>query len=160
MKRIISLFAVALAATVAHASTASMDTVLTNQELSNSDSIQLQNFVLGSGEPGVGKTDYLPVIGNNILHGPQYMPYHPTAATIWPRVIEVDCVNTFPKRAFAGPATFVDVEKSCEGYNWLPSMGRAEYLFVTPKVKVEEVRVIEGPERIILKEVPVKKVKQ
>lgn len=87
-------------------------------------------------------------------HVPQYMPYYPTAAVIWPRVVEVPCT-----RAADGKVT-------CEGYNWTPDMGRAEYLFIVPKIKNPpqccqntkvENKVIE---KIIYKEVPVKKGKE
>lgn len=118
--------------------------------------INVQRHALGSGEPGQRGFELSnPVLQNNIFHGPQYMPHFPTAATIWPRVIEVNCT----------------VDRKCEGYNWAPSMGRAEYLFVTPRMVVppkpvivekivEKIVVVPGPERIILKEVPIKKLKE
>jgi len=95
-------------------------------------------------------------VENNILHAPQYMPYHPTAATIWPRVVEVPCTKA------------ADGKLNCAGYNWNSSMGRAEYLFVAPRVveptptemivitKTREVPVI----REVLIEVPAKKKKE
>jgi len=87
---------------------------------------------------------------NDILHGTQYMPGFPTAATIWPRVVAVPCVKA-------------DEGLKCEGYRWSPALGRGEYLFITPQV-VERpappppvIVTVPGPERIVLKEVPVKK---
>lgn len=58
-----------------------------------------------------------------ILHAPQYMPNYPTAAVIWPRVIEVPCTKTSTG------------DMTCDGYDYSPSMGRAEYLFIAPTVK-------------------------
>jgi hypothetical protein len=53
-------------------------------------------------------------------HVPQYMVGFPTAATIWPRVVQVDCVE-------------IDASNiKCEGYNWSPKMGRGEYLYFQP----------------------------
>jgi hypothetical protein len=113
-------------------------------------SITVKNEPLGSGVPGVkGYTEALPVLENNIYHAPQYLPYYPTAATIWPRVVELNCDAT--------PGG------QCDGYHWTPAMGRAEYLFVTPEVVREPViveKIVPGPERIILKEVPKKKVRE
>lgn len=84
-----------------------------------------------------------------VLHAPQYMPFYPTAGTIWPRVVEVPC-----KEAIDGSLT-------CEKYEWSPSMGRAEYLFITPVVKSDAPNIVPvlvpGPERVIIKEVPAKK---
>lgn len=83
---------------------------------------------------------------DNYIHVPQYMPYYPTAAVIWPRVVEVPCEKTE-----AG-------ELRCEGYNWTPAMGRGEYLFFVPKVRNEPLPP--APPVIIYKEVPVKKGKE
>lgn len=106
---------------------------------------------LGSGTPApmisVG-TEAAKYVDDGYYHTPQYMPNFPTAATIWPRVVEVDCVN----------------EKTgvvCDGYNWSPKMGRGEYLFVVPRLKqaVQPILVpVPGPTTVItvIKEVPVK----
>ncbi len=91
-------------------------------------------------------------VENNILHVPQYLPYHPTAATIWPRVVEVKCIQ--------GGAGL-----ECESFNWTPAMGRAEYLFITPKVEAPQVveKIVEKEvivEKKVLVEVPPKKKRQ
>ena len=90
-------------------------------------------------------------VENNVLHAPQYMPNFPTAATIWPRVVEVPCVKT-------------DKGLDCEGYNWNPSMGRGEYLFITPRVveppKAEMTIVYKETVKEVLVEVPKKKKKE
>lgn len=85
----------------------------------------------------------------SVLHAPQYMPYYPTAAVIWPRVVEVPCTKA------------ADGKLTCDKYEWTPAMGRAEYLFITPVVKVEPKPVIvkelvPGPTVTVYKEVPVK----
>ena len=110
------------------------------------------NRVLGSGDPTAndqGSTASYPV-GNDMFHAPQYMPGYPTAATIFPRVVDLKCQSA----------------ASCDGYNWSPALGRGEYLYVraatiTPplieKVPVPFEVIVPGPERIILKEVPPKK---
>ena len=87
-----------------------------------------------------------------ILHAPQYMPNYPTAAVIWPRVVEVPCT-----KAANGDLT-------CEGYEYSPSMGRAEYLFIAPSVKeapkpVEKVVPV-IVERKVFVEVPAKKTRE
>lgn len=92
-------------------------------------------------------TNYSP----DVLFVPKYLPGYPTAATIWPRIVEVPCKET--KGAL-----------ECEGFHWTPDMGRGEYLFVTPKVVAEPKPVVPVPvvvervvEKKVLVEVPVKK---
>jgi hypothetical protein len=127
--------------------------------------VNLNKSVLGSGTPeynAKGVENALVVDNakneNNVLHAPQYMPNHPTAATIWPRVIEVPC-----KQDGGG--------LKCANYNWTPALGRGEYLFVTPKlvepekvvpivsppIVVKEIVTVPGPVREVFVEVPAKK---
>jgi hypothetical protein len=92
-------------------------------------------------------------IENNILHAPQYMPNYPTAAAIWPRVVEIPCTK------------LPNGDLTCASYNWSPSMGRGEYLFVTPKVVVPVEPVVhvykeQVPGPTVYVEVPVKKKKE
>jgi hypothetical protein len=80
---------------------------------------------------------------NNIFHAPQYMPGHPTAATLYPRVVDVEC-------------TKVSTGLNCKGYNWLPELGRGEYLMIRPvlapePVVVTKTVVVPGP--VVIKEV-------
>lgn len=124
--------------------------------------VNLDKKVLGSATPVYNATGVENAVivdnaklENNILHVPQYLPYHPTAATIYPRVISVPCVRD-------GSAL------KCEGYNWLPSMGRAEYLFITPRivehtpalVPVVVYKEVPGPVREVFVEVERKKKKE
>ena len=109
----------------------------------------------GSGTPGFSGFEPATHMGEGIYHAPQYLPQFPTAATLWPRVIDVLCEKQ------------TNNSYVCDGYNWIPAFGRGEYLYIRPQVKAQPVapRVVEkiitvpapGPERIILKEVPIKK---
>lgn len=127
--------------------------------------VSIERHTLGSGQQGVkGFENATLVLDNNIFHAPQYMPQYPTAATIWPRVVEVKCVRV-------GTSVVASVNTAgvvygatnepmlqCEGYDSLPALGRGEYLFFKPVIA--QAVPIEVRERIILKEVPVKKVRQ
>lgn len=85
--------------------------------------VKIGRVLLGSGEPGAPPStlENATQVYNNLFHAPQYMPFFPTAATIWPRVIEVPC-------RMAGP------DLVCERYYWRPEYGRGEYLFFSPVV--------------------------
>ncbi|ABR91413.1 Hypothetical protein mma_1596 [Janthinobacterium sp. Marseille] len=76
----------------------------------------------GSGTPGVQGMENASSMGNDLYHAPQYLPGHPTAATIWPRVVDVPCVKTIKGL-------------QCQGYEWQPKLGRAEYLYFRPLLK-------------------------
>lgn len=98
---------------------------------------------LGSGSPGAKGVEQAVVVNGDIYHAPQYLPGYPTAATLWPRIIEVPC-------------TAKDGKLSCQGYNWSPKYGRGEYLFIRPVIQPE---VAPQPPQIIreitIKQVPV-----
>jgi hypothetical protein len=138
IKQLIAIMALAATAATAQA------------QVMNGPVVGIERETLGSGTPGKSGFEHaLPVLENDIFHAPQYMAHHPTAATIWPRVVEVPCHR------------HGSVVK-CEGYHWTPKMGRGEYLFFTPKIiEPQAPTIVEvpvpGPERIILKEVPIKK---
>lgn len=95
---------------------------------------------LGSGVPGQGGHERAQqVLENDIYHAPQYMPGFPTAATIWPRVVEVPC-------------TKLGDTLKCQGYGWQPKYGRGEYLFFkvvlkepVPTVLVEKLVPVPQP---------------
>ncbi len=111
----------------------------------SAQNVDIQRNAYGSGVPGKEGFENADVVENDIFHAPQYMAAFPTAATIWPRVVEVPCVET-------------GAGLKCEGYNWTPKMGRGEYLFFKPKI-VQPVR----PEIIIretIREVEPKKIRQ
>lgn len=83
--------------------------------------VRIERTPYGSGEPGQGGAEAAVRVENNIYHAPQYLPGYPTAASLWPRVIRVQCQQ-------AGDAL------QCDGYHWAEWMGRAEYLYFTPVI--------------------------
>ncbi len=75
--------------------------------------LRIERRLFGSGLQNARGTENAQAVGDlGVWHVPQYMPGFPTAATIWPRVVEVRCVNDL-----------------CSGYDITPEMGRGEYLF-------------------------------
>lgn len=112
--------------------------------------VEVGREALGSGTPGAQGFENATKWGNDIYHAPQYMPGFPTAATLWPRVIDVQC-------------TKVGNVLNCDGYHWLPELGRGEYLMIRPIVKVDQKpqvvtkTIIKEVPVVVLKEVPVKK---
>lgn len=105
---------------------------------------------LGSGQPETFGNETAIIWDNNIFHAPQYMPGFPTAATLWPRILDVRC-------------DLVADTLHCDGYHWLPEMGRGEYLMIHPVVVAKQPpqiisnTIIKEVPVIVLKEVPVKK---
>jgi hypothetical protein len=83
--------------------------------------VSIQNVLQGYGSPGMSGYEPALHVSNDYLHTPQFMDGFPTAATIWPRIIDVPC-------------TKVDGVLKCQGYTWNPKMGRGEYLFIRPVV--------------------------
>ena len=83
--------------------------------------VNIGRVLLGSGQPGGGPpdTEVATQVYDGLYHAPQYLPYFPTAAPIWPRAIEVPCRR-------------VGVDVVCDRYFWRPEYGRAEYLFFVP----------------------------
>lgn len=111
--------------------------------LATADEVIITDKQLGTGAPQKSVTPGIQLspadhVSNGMYHVPQYLPNHPTAGTIWPRVVELECTGSH------------QLGWQCDGYHWAPSMGRAEYLFVIPRAKVAPVLI----------EVPVKKKKQ
>ena len=109
--------------------------------------VNIDRTGFGSGMPalsfGNAGVENAPQVNHDttIFHAPQYMPFYPTAAVIWPRVLEVNC-----KRE-------ADTSLTCEDYRWAPSMGRAEYLFITPKVAEAPKAVAPVAPVVVVKEV-------
>ena len=78
--------------------------------------------------------------GSGLYHAPQYMPGYPTAAPLWPAVIDVNCKEV-PKGL------------DCDGYPWSPAYGRGEYVFF-------RAHVVKPPAPVVIYkevEVPVKR---
>lgn len=113
--------------------------------LSSADSA-INQRVLGSGSPSnTGGVENAFQVLPGVYHSPQYLPHWPTAATLWPRVIDIECEDL----------------KNCPAYNYAVAHGRAEYLFYRPvpvKAPVPLVNVTcEAPApRIVLQEVACK----
>ena len=88
---------------------------------------QVKRMPFGSGTPAANVTDgtetALPV-ADGLYHVPNYLPGFPTAATIWPRELPLDCVRDID----SGKPT-------CTGFEVYPATGRGEYLFVRPMLK-------------------------
>lgn len=84
--------------------------------------VEIQRLYLGSGEPERPGYENATLVLNDVYHVPQYLPGLPTAASLWPRVIDVPC-TVLPSGALR-----------CRGYSWTPAMGRAEYLYFRPVV--------------------------
>lgn len=106
---------------------------------------------LGSGSPELKGMENATRWDNDIFHAPQYMPGFPTAATLWPRIVDVRCDKT---------ATGLN----CDGYHWTPDLGRGEYLMIHPIIKepapVVTNTIVKEVPVIVLKEVPVKPKKE
>lgn len=116
--------------------------------------VAIDRVPYGSGTPGLDGIENALRMDNDIYHAPQYLPNFPTAASIWPRVVEVPCKE------------LVDHSLVCEGFNWTPKMGRGEYLFFKPTIVPAQPQIVEriierqGPPLVILKEVPIKRKSQ
>jgi hypothetical protein len=79
----------------------------------------IERTPLGSGTPGLEGREATYLMPDGMLFAPQYLPGFPTAAVIWPRVVEVQC-------------ELKDKVTVCDGYQWTPKLGRGEYIFIVP----------------------------
>ena len=116
--------------------------------LAFAQNVNISREELGSGSPELKGLENAQRWDNDIFHAPQYMPGFPTAATLWPRIVDVRCDKT---------ATGLN----CDGYHWTPDLGRGEYLMIHPIIR-EPAPVVTNTTTIIEKvpflvEVPVKK---
>lgn len=108
---------------------------------------------LGTGAPApvltVG-TETAIYVDDGYYHLPQHLSGYPTAAVLWPRVVEVECDKVGDRLV-------------CDGYHWTPRLGRAEYVMLLPRLRQPPpppapppvVRCCEP--QVIYREVPVKK---
>jgi hypothetical protein len=88
---------------------------------------EVERIPFGSGTPANGvtvATETAHIVVDGLYHVPNYLPGFPTAATIWPRELPLEC-DTDP--ATGNP--------TCTGYRVLPAVGRGEYIFVRPYAK-------------------------
>ena len=96
----------------------------------------------GSGQPNATGIENADQWEQDIYHAPQYMPGYPTAATLWPHIIDVPCANTAGKII-------------CNGYNWTPDMGRTEYLLIRPVISEPVKPIVVTNTVTIIKEVKI-----
>ena len=108
--------------------------------------VNVSRETLGSGQPNSTGIENATKWDNDIYHAPQYMPGYPTAAVLYPRIVDVRCTKD-------------ENVINCKGYNWIPDMGRGEYLMIRTNI-VPEVNpvapIIVTNTVTIIKEVPVR----
>ncbi len=130
--------------------------LLVSSSLAFAQTVSVNREVLGSGTPGAKGPETATIVNDGVFHAPQYLPGYPTAATIWPRVIEVPCTSK-------------DGKITCQGYEWTPKYGRGEYLFIKPVLstpapvvppQIQVIRETTIKEVPVLVEVPVKKTRE
>lgn len=142
MKKVVIALALSVLSTVSFAELSDQLPITNNVYVDNYKPINQVGLQFELGNNLINSINW----NNDIYHSPQYMPGYPTAATIFPRVVDVDCV-----RVINGI--------SCKGYNWLPEMGRGEYLMVHPVIhEPPQPQIITKIiTKEVLVEVPVKK---
>ncbi len=89
---------------------------------------EVERVPFGSGTPSATMTtgtEAAELVVDGLYHLPNYLPGFPTAATIWPRELPIECESD--------PRTG---RPTCTGYRVLPAVGRGEYLFIRPVAKV------------------------
>jgi hypothetical protein len=103
----------AAASTASRAALSSLCLVLACAAQADTAALRIERQPFGSGLQNATGTENADPVGDlGVWHAPQYLPGFPTAATIWPRVVDVPCVH-----------------EVCAGYSITPAMGRGEYLF-------------------------------
>ena len=97
------------------------------ETLNVGEHFQVERIAYGSGTPATATTvgtETAEIVVDGLYHVPNYLPGFPTAATIWPRELPIECEAD---RLTGGP--------TCTGYRVLPAVGRGEYLFIRPVMK-------------------------
>jgi hypothetical protein len=87
--------------------------------------VRIVGVPLGSGVPvavGAPAISVADHIGGGDYHVPGYLPGHPTAAMLWPRVLQLPCKRDTPQG-----------DLTCAGYGISPVRG--EYLYLRPVVE-------------------------
>lgn len=119
MKRLISFAILALPCSIACAS--NFDETL------RSLGLDVHRLPYGSGTPAAAQTEgteHATHVVDGLFHAPNYLPGHPTAATLWPRELAIECDDVASGN-----------RPLCKGYAVHPATGRGEYLFIRPIVK-------------------------
>jgi hypothetical protein len=78
-----------------------------------------------------------PTADPGIFMVPSYMAGHPTAGTIYPRTVTVECDQR--------GTTLI-----CDGYSWRPELGRSEYLFIRPVARPKPPAPPPAPEPTVI----------
>jgi outer membrane protein OmpA-like peptidoglycan-associated protein len=119
MKKLLPLLLLVCASAVMAQAT---DLKALNDQTGLVQGFKIRNVPLGSGVPSLqqGNVSFETAnsLGNGMYTVPGFLPYYPTAATIWPRVVQVRC----------------SADGMCDGYSITPALGRGEYLYVQPIV--------------------------
>jgi hypothetical protein len=108
----------------------------TGKEVAAISAFEVERLPFGSGTPADGVTtgtEAAHAVVDGLYHVPNYMPGFPTAATIWPRELPVECESEI-----------ADASPHCTGYRVLPEVGRGEYIFVRPYAKLVP-KLIQAP---------------
>jgi hypothetical protein len=99
-------------------------------------SFEVERLPFGSGTPADGAaagTEAAQMVIDGLYHVPNYMPGFPTAATVWPRELPVECESE-PE----------DGASRCTGYRVTPEVGRGEYIFVRPYARPAP-KIVQAP---------------
>jgi hypothetical protein len=84
------------------------------------EDVYVEHHALGSGDPSAAGYEHGYAMPDNLVHVPGYLPGYPTAAIVWPRIVDVACRDDGGKVL-------------CNGYNINQyTAGRGEYLFSNP----------------------------
>jgi hypothetical protein len=113
-----------LALSVISVSAFSQET-LTNGGMPSGDpsDIMVARVPMGSGTPSVGETsgyDEATPVADGLYHVPGFLPYESSAASMWPRVVNVKCHSQ-------------DGEWYCTGYHIDGVLERGEDVYVRPQ---------------------------
>lgn len=103
-----------------------------------SDGFDVTRKALGAGSPSPKEAvgiDRAAPVADGLYHVPGAMPGFPTAATLWPRVVPVECNKNNGKVV-------------CGGYDVNLSQGRGEYIYIQPSVS-EKPTALEPPQQLI-----------
>jgi len=90
--------------------------------------LQIQRIPSGSGVPAAGRTsgyDTAEYVNGGLYHVPNWLPFQPTAATIWPRVVAVKCKSK----------TGVWF---CDGYAVNGILARGEDVYISPLLVADD----------------------
>ena len=102
----------------------------------NAPAVFIQNEQMGSGAPFARVTEGSELArywGDGLYYVPGYYPGFPTAATLWPRMVEVPCIKN------------ADGSLSCHGYSVLAQQAgnRGEFILFKPVIEQPAAPVVQ-----------------